>query len=194
MRIIKKILRNLHRYVFAAFLSVIFWAWIFTFVTDTVRAKKVTLFVNVPKCECTELEELLDKERPEGIRMIKVHPFEYAAFLTDEVETCDIYILSETDVKNNIDRFCPIPSEFYGKYSFEVFTEGESVYAIKIYDAQAQKGVLCTFIDFVPSPESGLPNEDYYLCFNKTSVHLGTWNGSKDGAAVSVAELIMSIE
>jgi hypothetical protein len=45
MRFLKNIVSQTHRWILWALLSAVFWAWIFTLLTDTVPAKKVTVFV-----------------------------------------------------------------------------------------------------------------------------------------------------
>ena len=80
MQVLKNIWSQLHRWVFWALLSTVFWGWIFTMVTDTVPEKKVTVYVLTEECRSTELALQLEEDRPEGIKMIKVHPFSYAAF------------------------------------------------------------------------------------------------------------------
>ena len=37
------------------------------------------------------------------------------------------------------------------------------------------------------------PNENYYLCFNKKSMHIGVWNDGRDSAAVSIAEKLLTL-
>ncbi len=194
MRIIKKIIRNLHRYIFTAFISVVFWAWIFTFVTDAQRAKKVTLFVNAPKADCLALEEALDADKPAGIRMVKVHPFEYAAFLTVEVDNADMYIIAESDIGKNLERLCPIPADYAAAAGAFVYESGGVLWALRVYDAQTDTGCARSFIDYIPTAESGLPAESYYLCFSASSVHLGEWNDSADDAAVSVAGKLLLLK
>ena len=193
MRIIRKILRNLHRYVLWALISAVLWAWVFSFVTDTTRAKKVTLFVNTPGSDCAALEDALNGQKPEGIRMIKVHPFEYAAFLTAEVDNADMFIIAESDVGKNLERLCPIPRDFVSASGADAYESGGAVYAVKVYDVSTAEGCAKAFLDYVPAPGSGLQPESYYLCFSASGLHLGEWNGSNDGAAIAVAEALLAV-
>ena len=85
MRVLKNIWSQLHRFVFWALLSTILWAWIFTLITDTVPEKKVTLYVQTENCRSMELTLKLEEEKPEGIKMVKVHPFSYAVFGDQEL-------------------------------------------------------------------------------------------------------------
>ena len=69
---LKNIWTQLHRFVVWAILSTILWAWIFTLVTDTGPANKVTLYVQTEGCRDQALAEVLNEARPEGIRLIQV--------------------------------------------------------------------------------------------------------------------------
>ena len=44
----KGILRNLHRYVLWALVSVVFWAWVFTRVLDAPAGKKLVVYADMP--------------------------------------------------------------------------------------------------------------------------------------------------
>ncbi|MBQ1684006.1 MAG: hypothetical protein II072_00635 [Clostridia bacterium] len=192
MRVIRKILSNLHRYVLWLLVSVLLWSWVFTFLNDTTAKRKVMLFVNVPAVDDAALEKALSAELPDGIKMIKVHPFEYAAFLADEADNADMYILSASDLAKNFDRLQVVPEDaFEGR---ALFTDGGEVYGVCVYDAESGKGAAQSFLDFVDqSGEHLYPNENYYLCFNKKSMHIGVWNDGRDSAAVSIAEKLLTL-
>ncbi|MGX8699641.1 MAG: hypothetical protein ACSW8F_06885, partial [bacterium] len=91
---IKRILGQLHIYILWLLLSTLLWSWIFTLVTDTVPAKKLTLFIDAPAVEDTLLAAALEAELPPGIRMVKVHPFAYAQFSEATVAQADLFLLS----------------------------------------------------------------------------------------------------
>ena len=93
MRVLKNIWSQLHRFVFWAILSTIFWAWIFNVITDAPPAKKVTLYVMTDSCEDRALEEALEPARPEGIRLVRVHPFSYVLFDTQDALNADLYVI-----------------------------------------------------------------------------------------------------
>ena len=80
MRILRNIWSQLHRFVFWALISIVFWGWIFTLITDAPAARKVTLYVNTNAPRDKELVLKLEEDLPEGIRFVKVHPFSYAVF------------------------------------------------------------------------------------------------------------------
>lgn len=193
MRVIKKILANLHRYVLWLLISVLLWSWIFTFLNDTTMKRKVMLFVNAPSVDDAALEHTLSEDLPEGIKMVKVHSFEYAAFLADEADNADMYILSASDLANNLDRLQAVPGDAFGADRAAFIKDGK-VFGICVYDRESGSGAAKSFITYADeSGESLYPDENYYLCFNKKSMHIGDWNDGKDSAAVSVAEKLLTL-
>ena len=72
MRAVKRFFSQLHRYLFWLLLMAFFWAWIFFMLTDTVKAKKVTVYIDAPEVRSAELEAALSGSLPEGIKLIKV--------------------------------------------------------------------------------------------------------------------------
>lgn len=181
---IKRILSQLHRYVILAMASFIFWAWIFTLLTDTVPAKKIVLYSDAPVFDDQGLSAELEKDLPDGIRMVQTHPFSYAMFDTSEPLSADLYILSESDIGILLDQLLPIPDGTDGYVS-----EG-TVYGYLLHDADGTFSRLDSFSRY-KTPEK--EDENYYLCFNKDSIHLGSWNGSDDDAALFIADRILAI-
>ena len=58
--------------------AVIFGSFVFYQITDTDPAHKLTLYVDGEVRNEAQLAALLEKELPEPIRMVQVHPFSYA--------------------------------------------------------------------------------------------------------------------
>lgn len=183
-KMIKRILSQLHRYVILAMASFIFWAWIFTLLTNTVPAKKIVIFSDIPQLDESALSAELEKNLPDGIRMIQVHPFSYAMFDTSEPMSADLYILSGEDIGILLDQLCLIPAEADG------FVSDGTLYGYLLHAADGSFTRLGTFGSYVVPGEE---EDDYYLCFNKDSLHLGLWNGSADDAAIVIADRILQI-
>ena len=96
MRVLKNIWSQLHRFVLWALLSTIFWAWIFTLVTDTSPEYKVTLYIQSDSCSPVELSLKLEETMPEGIKMVKAHPFSYATFSNADLLGADFFLVRES--------------------------------------------------------------------------------------------------
>ncbi len=146
MRFIRNVFSQLHTFVLWALLSAIFWSWIFTFVTDTSPEKKVSVYCYVPEISDAELAAKLEEDKPEGIKMIKVHSFEYVMFNVDYIENGDIFVL---------------PESLISEYD-ELLLDPEG--GIKIYDSESGSGSADSYI--------GYAGEDYYLFLGMNSVHL----------------------
>lgn len=181
---LKRILSQLHRYALLAMASFIFWGWIFTLLTDTVPARKIVIYSDIPQMDESALTAELEKDLPDGIRMIRVHPFTYAMFDTSEPLSADLYILSGTDIGILLDQLCAIPDEAEG------FVSDGTLYGYLLHDAGGSFSRLDSFCSY---EKPGEAEDNYYLCFNKDSLHLGSWNGSADDAAVMVADRILAM-
>ena len=80
MRVLKNIVSQLHVYVVWLILSVVLWGFVFNILTDAPAEKKLVLFAEVAGCRDRELSSALEKHRPEGIRFVQAHSFNYAMF------------------------------------------------------------------------------------------------------------------
>lgn len=193
MKIIKNIFSKFYLYVLWAMLSVIFVGWIFTMITDTVPKKKVTVYVDVVALEEIGLREELEKSKPDDIKMVKVHPFTYAAFSAASILYGDLYIVKESEVEDYLSSFSPLSEELISKYTDRgLYLNEEGVaYGIKVYDARTDTGCATAYINYAPLPEEEA--EDYYLFFNKESFHTGELNGSEGDAALVIADAFLSL-
>lgn len=144
MRVLKNIFSHLHYFVLWAVLSAMLWMWIFTLVTDTTADKKITLYCHVPQVKSTELAVRLEENLPDGLKMIKVHSFDYVMFEIEPINGGDIYIIPQSET--------------------EEFADDLSGEGVKLYDAETGTGIGLEYITY--------GNEDYYLFFGANSVHL----------------------
>ena len=164
MRVLKNIFSQLHTFVLWLLASALFWGWIFTFVTDTVPAKKVTVYCRVPAVEDTAMAAALEEDMPEGLRMVQVHTFDYVMFGTDAFDRGDIFIVPASEDADFVKDLLPL--------------EGEG--GAKVYDAATGEGAATEYIRY--------GDEDYYMYLGSGSVHLD------DGAALAVARQILAME
>lgn len=164
MRVLKNIFSQLHTFVLWLLASAIFWGWIFTFVTDTVPAKKVTVYCRVPAVQDTALAAALEQDMPEGLRMVKVHTFDYVMLDTASFDMGDIFIVPASEDPGFVQDLIPL--------------EGDG--GTKVYDAGTGEGAAMEYIQY--------GGEDYYLYLGSGSVHLD------DGAARAVARALLALE
>ena len=163
MRVLKNIFSQLHTFVLWLMASALFWGWIFTFVTDTVPAKKVTVYCRVPAVQDTALAAALEEDMPEGLRMIQVHSFDYVMLDTASFDRGDIFIVPASEDADFVQNLIPLGSE----------------QGTKIYDAAAGEGAAMEYIQY--------GDKDYYLYLGSGSVHLD------DGAALAVAQELLAM-
>lgn len=166
MKILKNIVSQLHTFLLWLVVSVIFWSWIFTLITDAPPAEKVTVYCHVPGIQDTALAAALEEHMPEGLRMIKVHSFEYVVFDVESIGLGDIFIIPASELGTYGENFVPVGDEP----------------GVKVYDAAAGTGAAMTYIRYEEA------NEDFYLFLGAGSVHL------EDGKALEVARELLAIK
>lgn len=163
MKILKNIVSQLHTYVLWLLTSAIFWGWIFTFVTDTSPDKKITVYCHVPEVEDVALAVALEEQMPEGLKMIKVHSFDYVMFNTESIELGDIFIIPASEIETYADSLILVGEE----------------QGVKVYDAATGEGIAKNYIRYA--------EEDFYLFLGAGSSHL------EDGKALEVAAEILAL-
>ena len=146
MRFFKNLWAHLPLFLLWGVISAMLWGWIFTFVTDTAPENKVTVYCHVPAVQDTELAARLEETMPEGLRMIKVHSFDYVMF--GEVTGGDVYIIPASEVGSFAGDLAPV----------------DGVFGVKVYDAASGAGAALSYIRY--------GGEDYCLFLGAGSVHL----------------------
>ena len=169
---IRRILSRFQVYLLWALVSFLLWSYVFTFLTDAAPAKKLTLYISAYAVEDVELAARLEEGGlPDGIRMVKVHPFSYAMFGETDLLSADLYVVKASEASGWRDSFRPLPADMTGDLDL-----GGGIQGIRVYDAAAGAGVYDELIDYAPE---GVPAEDCYLFFGSGSLH----TESADGAA-----------
>ena len=139
MRTIRRIFSRLYLYILWFFFAFLIAGLIFSRLGDTGAAHKVTLFADVPAIRDAELAAALEEELPDGIRMVKVHPFSYAMFDSDNLLSADLYIISASHVEEYSGSFREIPD---GSFEAEggCFRDG-ALWGVKVWDAARGEGI-----------------------------------------------------
>lgn len=180
MSVVKKIFARVPAYVIWLMLSVALWGWIFGRITDTAAENKIVLFVDAYDVQDTALAVRLEEEKPEGIRMVQVHPFSYVLFQSETLLSADLYIIKESDAADYLDSFLPLTEAAPDGWSLD-----GTPYGLLAYDAQTGQGAAADLITYTLE---GMPEENYYLFFGANSLH----TGQVDDAAFRVAERLLS--
>lgn len=125
MRRIKSLLLPMFAWLCA---SLILWGFVFSIITDTTPDKKLTVAVGAQVTDAKGLALALEKRLPEGIKMAKVYPFNYAVMSSNSVESADIIILPEG-----------------AREAFEAFITGEGI---------SCNNALTHYINYIPEGEA----------------------------------------
>lgn len=183
MRVIRTILSKFYLYFLWAFFSFLAVGFIFGRLGDTGAAHKVVLFADVPAMRDTELAYELEQSRPEGVRMVQVHPFSYALFDGKELFASDLYIIPESRVEQYADNLRPIDGAPFGAEG-GYYREGE-LWGVLVWDAERREGAAADWIEY--------PEENCWLFVNRNSRHVRTLSGTGDDAAILVAQRFLAL-
>ena len=178
MKLLKNIWSQLHLYLLWGMASVLIWGLVFSFLTDAPPEKKVTLFIDVEECRDQALREELEKDLPEGIRMIQVHPFSYAMFNEQTLLDADLYIVPASNIEDYHESFLLLPGA--------EIAEGREEGGILVHSAASGDGIAASYIGYDQA-------EDYYLFFGVNSLHASPLSGRGDDAAFAVADTLLQL-
>lgn len=188
MKKIKKLLSLLPVLLLWAFISAFLWTWIFSFLTDTVPEKKLTLYADVPAMEGTALAVRLEAEDFPGIRMVQARMFSQVLFDTEALRKADLYIIPLSRAEEYRDAFAPLPEAFAGEA--ELLLLDGVPYGIPVYTPGGGTDVAGSYIRYaVP----GAAEEPYYLVFGARSVHLAGNEGAADSLAAELALALLRL-
>lgn len=181
---IKKILRNAHRYVFWAVLSAILWTWILMLCTEVPPKSKVVLYADLEGLDKAAMSDTLSENLPEGIRWVEVERFTDQIFSPAAVQDGDLFLIPEHNAEAYFDSFAPIDRDAFSDGVF--YERGGEAYGVCVYDPAKGIAIAGRFIDW----EALLGKERCWLFFGVNSGHLD----SGDGAAIAVAKRLMELE
>ena len=174
MRIIKNFFRDFLIYAAYAILAWFIVSFIFGRIEYTPSAKKVMLCIDA-EVDQTPLSVALEKNMPEGMRQVRAYSLGY--FMMDDglINQGDIYILPDYYAKETAELFAEIP---------EGLLEGDQEYLTvdgRKIGILVKRGEIQTAGSYIQYRE-----QDYYLCFKSTSLHIKKITGTGDDAAFTV--------
>ena len=148
-----------------AILIPIFTGFVFSRITDTDASRKIEIYADCEIRNEAELAEKLEKGLDGAVKMVKVHPFSYALFGTEQLKAADLYI---------------VPDSRSGEYA-AWFTAEEG---IPVYDPRSGQAAAGEYFLYAPA---GTDPEIYRLYTGAGSVHL------EDGLAGKTAEILLAM-
>jgi len=192
MRFVRKFLSQFYLYGLWLIIAALFWSFVFSLVTDTTKFKKVTLFTDVYELSDTALAVRLEEDKPAGLKMVKVHSFEYVMLDTDAILNADLYISPGSKLPDYVGGLVTIDDFASQHPEYEYLYYEGSAYGIKMYDAQSGTGAAGEYIEYYAP---GAEREDCWLLFGENSVHLGELSeDSKDDAAITLALVLLQLD
>ena len=134
MSVLKNVLSQWYRYLLWALMSVFFWGWIFGLLTDARPEKKLVLCVDRPEIAEEALSEELERRRPEGIKLVAAHSFDYYIFDTEELRLADLYIVGENEAEKYIESFLPLEETGLPTEGRALWTYEGRAYGLLVFD------------------------------------------------------------
>ena len=96
----KAILRGLGRFfpaaVLWALIAVIGIGFIFTRITDTDPKNKIVIYADCEITGAAALAEQLEQGLEGAVKMVKIHPFSYAMFNSDQLKNADLFLVPDS--------------------------------------------------------------------------------------------------
>jgi hypothetical protein len=105
-------------FVLWAMIAVVFGGFVFNRITDTDPAHKITIYADCKIHNAAELAEKLEKGMDGAVKMVKVHPFSFALFGSEQLKSADLYIVPDSR-KNDY-------SEWLGEDTGKVMADPDS--------------------------------------------------------------------
>ncbi len=184
----KRILSLITRSVLCFLGCALIWNFVINLLTAAAPERRITLYVSIDadRLKDRELSHALEADLPEGIRMVRAHPFSYLLLDSAAFGQGDLYVLPEEEASALADRFCPLPEAFRDRpdiLSFDGVPCG-----LRVWDGASGQGCAEEYIDY------GAGAGDWYLFFGDGSLHVPGNPDAADGAALNVAAAFLETE
>ena len=177
----KLIARQIPLLILCLMFSVLVWSFVFNLIRDTDAAHKLVVYVHADVPDSRGFSVRLEEGRGEGIRMVCVHPFEYALMDSSELVRSDLFVLPESDLEAYFDWLAPVPEPLRGAGELWTSEDGEP-YAVRLPE-EAGDGRWIRY--------EGA--ETLWLAFGAQSAHLPGNAEAADAEAVALAEELLML-
>lgn len=186
-----------HWYVYA--IVSVSWVLLWAFVNNIFIADKkeetVKVFLACPSFETSKVQAALDASKDSFIKHVRItgstldDNLFYSRFETSGLASDLLVIPKSMSSSYYCERyFASVDAEIATKYGFALndgyAAEDNLTYGIKITGDGTKNGIVF---------QKGETTEPYYVFFNKTSVQVGSLNGSTLSGAITIAKAIISI-
>lgn len=178
----RKISELIPAFVIWLIVSIVFWGWIYTLITDTTAEYKICIAVDSIIADQTAFNAALEKDLRGNIRMIRAYPFTYAMMSDISLQNADILIIREENIPDYRIYIAALPEieTDLGK----VVMDEEKPVGIRIDPERA--GLLKQF--------TGIENKEaFILCFGKNSIHLNGNPAAIDNESIYYAGILLGM-
>lgn len=180
----KKILDLLPLFLLWAMLSVLVWGFVFSRITDTDRAHKLVLCVDVPVPGEREMALEIKNGAGEGIRLVRVRPFTYAMMDGRTILEADLYLIAQERLGQYADWLLPLPESLLSA-GRTVEWDGVPL-GVLVRDGRSGGGLYPGWIQYEEQ-------KDYCLCLGRRSLHVRGTEGAVDTEAEAAALRLLII-
>ena len=174
--VLHRIGKDIWAYVMCIFIAIMLWGWIFNLLTQIKTEEKVSVFIGSYTTGFEKTNEL-NENRPEYLKVVEVNAYSvndgmFNTFLSVfGYEVGDILILPESRLREDTcaGYFAEISATYQGVFENLGYytTDDGKAYGIKIHDKETHQSAISS-IDYGQEDKE----QNYYLLFNKKSVHL----------------------
>lgn len=197
---VQKIRKDIWAYIICILAVACIWSLVFDSLTSIKTKEKVSVFIGSYSAGFDEVDKLNDGNRPEYLKIVKVNAYQVGSYMFPTFlnilgyETGDILILPESLVVEErcAGSFAEISEVYQAQFENLGFYQLQNkVYGIKIHDKENHESL----IDGIDYGE-GEKEEDFYMFFNKKSMHLSDLSDeskeSEMDGAIQVAWRLLS--
>lgn len=198
-QVIHKIEKDIWIYIASVMVVVFAYSWIFGYLTTVKTEEKITVFIG-SNSATFEKAEYLNGARPDYLKMVEVRAYALSDSVYDTCltifgyETGDILLLPESNLNEQtcVDCYAEISVDYQSKFEhLGWYVVDGKVYGIKIHDKQSHESLI-DCLDYGKDDDE----QDYYLLFNKNSVHIGDLSDAsaineRNGALVIASMLLL---
>ena len=194
---------------YALWLVLMIFAWeaVFSFLTKPNKKESIYFFCGVENAKTDVMYADFGSIKPEYVKnvdiyacSVRVDAFD-SVFITRGRTEGDIFILPDTYCEEKTMQACFYPMD--RSFIKELFGDdaecgkalyGEKAYGVKIYDKETDEGKAAEYFTYTYVDQNGKKQAvgDYYLFFNKKSLHLGKLTGGDRDGALKLAQAVFN--
>ena len=184
MKTFKKVMNLVPLMLLWLMMTAFVWGWIFTFLTDAPREEKMVLFIECDVPGDTFIASKMEAHPSSVIRLAQVKPFSYSMMSSSDIRNADLYILSESGMREYFEWLTPLPKSMFSLG--ETYEADGAFYGIKVFDAENEAGILTDHIAY--------EDQDYFIAFGKNSCHNMENENAVSNEAIAHAKMLFELQ